>query len=147
MIYNCGWWCRDNNHLQMWEQGITPYNTLKESWPGYRVITYMDGELMSATVEVIGSSCTRIIGKFLQNLGNTEMHITSVVRLGITSYAVPNGLMIDNWLNVNSWLTPFPHHSTLPLWWTIHRWHASTLQRACVLIVVESSRTIQTVSQ
>ena len=42
------------------------------------------------------------------------MHITSVVRLRIAPYTVPNGLMIDKWLNNNSQLTPSPHHSTLP---------------------------------
>ena len=75
------------------------------------------------------------------------MHVTSVVRLRIAPYAVPNGLMIDHWLNDNSCLTPFPRHSTLPLWWTIHRWQMSTLQRACVLGTVGSSRTTQTISQ
>ena len=42
------------------------------------------------------------------------MHVASVVRLMIAPYAVPNGSMIHNWLNINSWLTAFPHHSTLP---------------------------------
>ena len=40
-----------------------------------------------ATVEVIGSPCTRIIGKAIQNPGDTEMHITSAARLRIdTAY-------------------------------------------------------------
>ena len=50
---------------------------------------------MLATVKVIGSSYTRVTGKFFQNPGNIEMHITSVVRLRITPYTIPNGLMID----------------------------------------------------
>ena len=68
------------------------------------------------------------------------MHVTSVVRLRITPYTVPNGSIIDKWLNDDSQLTPFLHHSILPLWWTIYRWHTSTLQRAHILIAVISSR-------
>ena len=79
--------------------------------------------------------------------GNTEIHVTSGVRLRIAPYTVPSGSMMDKWLNDYSQLTSFLHHSILPLWWTIHIWHMSTLQRACVLIAVGSSRTIKTVSQ
>ena len=39
--------------------------------------------------QVISSSCTRIIDKYFQNPGNTEMYIISVVRLRITLHAVP----------------------------------------------------------
>ena len=45
-IYNCGWWCRGNTHLQMWCQGFIVCKTSWESWPAYRAYTYMDGELM-----------------------------------------------------------------------------------------------------
>ena len=45
-IYNCGWWCRDSTHLQMWWQGLTACNTLQESWPAYRAYTYTDRESM-----------------------------------------------------------------------------------------------------
>ena len=38
--------------------------------------------------------CTVIISKYFQNPGNTEMHITSVVRLGFAPHTVPYGLMI-----------------------------------------------------
>ena len=38
---------------------------------------------------VISSSCTRIIGNYFQNPGNTEMYIIPVVRLRITPHAVP----------------------------------------------------------
>ena len=55
----------------------------------HRVYTYMEGELMQATDAVISSSCTGIIGQHIQNPGNTEMHITSVVRLRFTPHAVP----------------------------------------------------------
>ena len=46
-----------------------------------------------ATLKVISSSCARIIGKFVQNPGNTEMHVTSSARLRITPNAAPNVLM------------------------------------------------------
>ena len=35
---------------------------------------------MQATVEVIGSPCSRIIGKIIQNPGDTEMYLTSAAR-------------------------------------------------------------------
>ena len=94
-IYNCGWWCRGSTHLQMWWQGITAYKTSWESWPAYRVYTYMDRESMEAADTVISSSCTRIIGNYFQNPGNTEIHVTSVVRLRIASDTVPYGLIIN----------------------------------------------------
>ena len=50
---------------------------------------------MSAADAVISSSCTRIIGKCFQNPENTEMHITSVVRLRFAPHTVPYGLMIN----------------------------------------------------
>ena len=43
---------------------------------------------------VIGSSCTRIIGKYDQNPGNTEMHIISVVRFRLAPHTVFYGLML-----------------------------------------------------
>ena len=45
-IYNCGWWCRGNTHLQMQWQGPTASKTSWESWPVYGAYTYMDGELI-----------------------------------------------------------------------------------------------------
>ena len=51
---------------------------------------------MSAADAVISSSCTRIIGKCFQNPGNTEMHVTSVVRFRIAPQTVPYGLMIND---------------------------------------------------
>ena len=42
----------------------------------------MDGESMEATVEVIGSPCTKIIGKAIQNPGDTEMHVILLQDLG-----------------------------------------------------------------
>ena len=45
-IYNCGWWCGDSTHLQMWWQGPTAYKTSWESWSAYRAYTYTDRELM-----------------------------------------------------------------------------------------------------
>ena len=71
------------------------YKTSQESWPAYRVYTYMNGESMKAADMVISSSCTRIIGKYFQNPGNTEMHVTSVVRLRFATHTVPYGLMIN----------------------------------------------------
>ena len=88
-IYNCGWWYRGSTHLQMWQQGLTAYKTSWKSWPAYRVYTYMDRELMLAAGTVISSSSTRIIGKYFQNPGNTEMYIISAVRLRITPHASP----------------------------------------------------------
>ena len=70
-------------------QGLTAYNTSCESWPTYGAYTYMDRELMKATDTVISSSHTRIIGKYDQNPGNTEMHVTSVVRLRLAPHTVP----------------------------------------------------------
>ena len=92
-IYNCGCWCRGSLHLQMWWQGLTAYNTLWESRPAYRAYTYRDRELMYAADAVISSSCTRIIGKYFQNPGNTDMYIISAVRCRITPHAVPNRLI------------------------------------------------------
>ena len=45
-IYNCGWWCRSSTPLQMSWQGLTAYKTSQESWPAYRVYTFMDRESM-----------------------------------------------------------------------------------------------------
>ena len=42
----------------------------------------MDGELTAADA-VISSSCIQIIGIHIQNPGNTEMYIISLVRLKI----------------------------------------------------------------
>ena len=39
---------------------------------------------MQATVKVTGSTCTRIIGKVIQNPGDAEMHVTSAARLWLT---------------------------------------------------------------
>ena len=44
---------------------------------------------MQATDAVISSSCTGIIGKYVQNPGNTEMHVTLVVRLRFAPHTVP----------------------------------------------------------
>ena len=41
----------------------------------------MAGETMLATVKVIGSHCSRIIGKIIQNPGDTEMCITFAAKL------------------------------------------------------------------
>ena len=71
-IHNCGWWCRGSTHLQMWWQGLTPCKTSRESWPAYRVSTYMDGESMYATDTVISSCSTRIIGKYFQIQGTQK---------------------------------------------------------------------------
>ena len=57
------------------------YQTLRESWPGYRASTYMVGESSKAAVEVICSPCPRIIGKIFQNPGDAGMYIISVARL------------------------------------------------------------------
>ena len=51
---------------------------------------------MQAKDAVISSSCTRIIGKYFQHPGNTEMHVTSVIRLRIAPHTVPYGLMIND---------------------------------------------------
>ena len=45
-VYNCGWWCQGSTHLQMWWQALTACKTSWESWPSYRVYTYMDRESM-----------------------------------------------------------------------------------------------------
>ena len=50
---------------------------------------------MEATDAVISSSCTRTIGKFFQYPGNTEMCITSVVRLRMALHTLPYGMMIN----------------------------------------------------
>ena len=41
---------------------------------------------MYATVKVIGSPCTWIIGKVIQNPGDTEMNVTSAARLRLTPH-------------------------------------------------------------
>ena len=90
----------------MQRQGLQAYQTLQESWPGYRASTYTVGESSKATVEVICSPCPRIIGKIFQNPGDAGMHITSVTRLrldtthGTTDWNEQNRRMHDN-----SWLT------------------------------------------
>ena len=76
-------------------QGSPTYKTSGESWPGYRAFTYTAGESMQATVEVIGSPCTRIIGKVIQNPGGTEMHITSAPKLRIDTTYYNNKLRIE----------------------------------------------------
>ena len=43
----------------------------------------MDRELAEAADAAISSSCIQIIGIHLQNPGNTEMYIISVVRLRV----------------------------------------------------------------
>ena len=63
---------------------------------------------MYATVEVIGSSCTWIIGKFIQNPGNTEMHITSAARLRLALHTTTATIRIDRWMNDNTGLMTLP---------------------------------------
>ena len=48
-----------------------------------------------ATVEVISSPCSRIIGKITQNPGDTEMHITSAARLRFDITYNINNLRIE----------------------------------------------------
>ena len=50
---------------------------------------------MLATVKVIGSSCTWIIGKFAQNPENTEMHVTSAARFRLAMCTTTTTLRID----------------------------------------------------
>ena len=45
----------------------------------------MVGESSETTVEVICSSCPRIIGKTFQNLGDAGMYIITMADLGLTS--------------------------------------------------------------
>ena len=93
----------------MWRQGPQAYQTSWESWPGYRVSTYMVRELSKATVVVICSPYPWIIGKIFQNPGDTGMHVTSVARLrldtmhGTTDWNEQNRRMHDN-----SWLMTLP---------------------------------------
>ena len=49
---------------------------------------------MKATVKVIGSPCTRIIGEAIQNPGDTEMHVTSAARLRLALHTTTK-LRID----------------------------------------------------
>ena len=56
---------------------------LAKAWPTYGVSTYTDRESTEATDAVISSSCMQIIGIHFQNPGNTEMYITSVVKIRI----------------------------------------------------------------
>ena len=74
-------------------QDLTAYKASQESWPAYGVHTYMDGELMLAA-DAVSSSCIRIIGRYNQNPGNIEIHVTSVVILRLAPNTVPEGLMI-----------------------------------------------------
>ena len=87
-IYNCGWWCRGSTHLQMWWQGLTAYKTLWESWPAYRrnIPTWMESWCKQQMLSLVVPA---------KESGNTEMHITSVVRLRIAPHTVPYGLMIN----------------------------------------------------
>ena len=50
---------------------------------------------MQATVKVISSSCTQIIGKFIPNPGNLEMHITSAARLRLALHTTTTTRLID----------------------------------------------------
>ena len=104
-IYNCGWWCRGSTHLQMPWQGLTACKTSWESWLAHRAYTYTDRESVWATDAVISSSCTRIIGKYVQNPRNTEIHITSVVRLRFSPLTACYGLMIKEpfWMTIANW--------------------------------------------
>ena len=99
-IYNCGWWCRGSTHLQIQWQGFTADKTSWESWPVYRVYTYMDGESMQAADTVISSSCKRIIGKYFQNPGNTEMYIISAVRLRTHHMQYPTDWLMCHWTTI-----------------------------------------------
>ena len=65
----------------MQRQGPQVYQTLQESWPGYRASTCMVRESSKATVEVICSPYPRIIGKIYQNPGDAGLYVTSVTRL------------------------------------------------------------------
>ena len=56
--------------------------------------TWKESQCKQQSKSLVGPA-QGIIGKFFQNPGNTEMHVTSVVRLRITPYTAPNGLMID----------------------------------------------------
>ena len=69
----------------MRRQGLQAYQTSRESWPGYRVSTYIVRESSKATVEVICSPYPRIIGKIFQNPGDAGMHIISVKRLRLNT--------------------------------------------------------------
>ena len=77
----------------MCRKGPQAYQTLQESWPGYRASTYMVRELLEATVEVICSPYPRIIGKIFQNSGDAGMHVTSVARLRLdTTHGTTDGM-------------------------------------------------------
>ena len=56
---------------------------------------------MQATVEVIGSPCTWIIGKAIQNPGDKEMHLTSAARPRLTPHTTTK-LRIDKQMHNNS---------------------------------------------
>ena len=43
----------------------------------------------------MNGSCMRIIGKFMQNPGNTEMQVTFAARLRLTPHTTTKELMID----------------------------------------------------
>ena len=57
--------------------------------------TYTDGEPTEATDATISSSCMWIIGIKLQNPGNTEMSIISIVRLRTGPDITPQHDLID----------------------------------------------------
>ena len=49
-----------------------------------------------------------IIGKFIQNPGNTEMYITSAARLRLAPCTTTTTLRIDRWMHNNSWSMTLP---------------------------------------
>ena len=77
----------------MCRQGPQAYQTSWESWPGYRASTYMVRESSEATVEVICSPYSRIIGQTFQNPGDAGMHVISVARLRLdTIHGTTDGM-------------------------------------------------------
>ena len=62
--------------------------------------------------KLISSSCTWIIGKFIQNPGITEMHVTSAARLKLAPCTTTT--KIDGLMNDNSCLMTNLYHSILP---------------------------------
>ena len=51
-----------------------------------------------------------LLGKFIQNPGNTEMHVTSAAILRLAQHTTTK---IDRWMNDNSCLMINPYHSIL----------------------------------
>ena len=54
------------------------------------------------------SPCTRNIGKAIQNPGDTEMYVTSAVRLRLTPHTTTTKLRIDRWKHSNTWPRTLP---------------------------------------